>query len=180
MPADFDTQFALWLTQHGEEYAQGVNVLEFYHPAFGTYWVSDYGEALSLRTEAPYTSGDGFPFSGGLVFEAAALGFNIDLASDNVSTEQKIKIRMDNANGAVTSALRLLDLDDLQIPLRVTYRVYLDTHRTAPAFDPLALFVINVTSTRLAVEVEASVEALPNVASGIRYTLDLFPPLVYI
>ena len=32
MPANFDREFALWLTQHGQERAASVNVLEFSHP----------------------------------------------------------------------------------------------------------------------------------------------------
>lgn len=168
MPANFDAAFAEWLTQHGQVKAQGVNVLEFYHPAFFSHFVSDYGEPFAARTET------------GADFIANALGFEIDLAGDNVSTEQRVLIRMDNANGAVMDQIRSLTPDDLQVPCRCTYRAYLDTRRNAPAYDPLVMYVTRINATRLAVELEASTEAFPNITAGIRYTLERFPSLSYV
>ena len=168
MPAVYDSNYAKWLTQHGEVRAQGVSVLEFQHPKFGSRFVSDYGEAFAARTEE------------GLDFNAEALGFVIDSALESFSTEQRIRVRLDNANGAVTKELRTLDLDDLQTPVQLIARVYIDTKRAAPAYQPVELFLTNTRGTRLIVECEASADALPNVTAGMRYTFDLFPPLVFL
>jgi hypothetical protein len=168
MPAIYDSAYAQWLTQHGEVRSQGVNVLEFAHPKWGKRYVSDYGDAFAARTE------------GGVDFVAEPLGFIVDRAADNLSTEQRVVIRLDNANGLITKELRSLSLDDLQTAVAVTLRVYLDSKRTAPAYDPLVLYVTNTKAMRLAVECEASADLLPNVTAGVRYTFDLFPPLVYL
>lgn len=176
MPANFDAEFAKWLTQHGNERAVAVNVLEFRHTAWGpgggvvgSIWVSDYGEVFTATTEPPEVT-----------FDADPLGFIAEIAADNVSTEQRVTIQLDNANGLVAQQLRELDDDDLQTPVQVVYRAYLDSERGAPAIDPLTLFVVNVNMTRLALECEASAEVLPNVGAGTRYTLDLFPSLAYL
>lgn len=168
MPATFDNAYAQWLTQHGEVRSQGVTVLEFSHPKFGAKYVSDYGEDFAATTEL------------GAAFVAEPLGFIVDRAAESFSTEQRVTIRLDNANGRVTAELRSLDEDDLQTPVACTVRGYLDSKRDEPAFDPLALFVTSTRATRLAVECEASADALPNVTAGLRYTFDLFPPLVYL
>jgi len=168
MPAAFESNYAKWLTQHGEVRAQGVTVLQFSHTRFGDKYVSDYGE--------PFTAID----ENAVEFTAEPLGFVIDQATDNLSTEQRVLLRIDNANGAVTKELRSLTLDDLQEPVALTVRVYLDTRRSAPAYDPLVLFVTSTKANRLVVECEASADSLPNVTAGIRYTFDLFPPLVYL
>jgi len=176
MPATFDNDFALWLTQHGNERAVAVNVLEFVHPAWGpgggvpgSIWVTDYGDVFTATTEAPVRT-----------FDAEPLGFTVSTAADNVSTEQRVTIQLDNANGLVAKELRALTDADLQTPVQVIYRAYLDTNRAAPAIDPLTLFVISASMTRLAVEIEASAEVLPNIGAGTRYTLDRFPPLAYL
>ena len=168
MPATFDTAYAQWLTQHGEVRSQGVTVLEFSHPKFGSKFVSDYGEPFAAKTEL------------GANFTAEPLGFLVDRVVESFSTEQRVTLRLDNANGRVTNELRSLDEDDWQTPVTVTVRGYLDTKRTAPAFDPIVLVVTSTRATRLAVECEASADELPNVTAGIRYTFDLFPPLVYL
>jgi hypothetical protein len=168
MPAVYDSAYAKWLTQHGEVRAQGVNVLEFVHPKWGAKFVSDYGEPFAARTE------------GGVDFTAEPLGFIFDSAVDNFTTEQKLRIRLDNANGAVTNELRSLSLDDLQTPVQLIARAYIDTKRTAPAYQPVELFVTNTKAMRAIVECEASADALPNVSAGMRYTFDLFPPLVFL
>lgn len=173
MPATFDDDFALWLTQHGSERAVAVNVLEFLHPKWNVaghgLFVSDYGEDFEATTEAP-----------AFAFTAQPLGFIVNTAADNVTTEQKVTIQLDNANGLVAQQLRSLDDADLQTPVQVVYRPYLDSKRAAPAIDPLNLFVTNVNMNRLAVECEASADVLPNVSAGIRYTVDNFPPLAYL
>jgi hypothetical protein len=175
MPATFDESFALWLTQHGNERAIAVNVLEFRHEKWGpgggvvgSIWVSDYGEPFEATTEAA------------VAFTADLLGFEIEVAADNVTTEQRIMIRLDNVNGTVAQHLRALDFDDLQKEVQVVYRVYLDTDRSQPAIDPLTLFVVNASMTRTIVELEASADILPNVSAGTRYTIDDFPPLVWL
>lgn len=168
MPAIYSTDYAQWLTQHGDPHTQGVTVLEFYHPRFGRKFVSDYGQPFTFTTEA------------GQSFTAEPLGFEFDRAADNLSTEQRIVLRLDNANGRITQELRSLTLDDLQTEVVITVRLYLDSRRTAPAYDPLTLYVTNTKAVRLAVELEASADQLPNVIAGIRYTFDLFPPLVYL
>src|SRR5262245_56242848 len=126
MPASFDDDFALWLTQHGNERSVAVNVLEFRHSAWNDdddrgIFVSDYGEPFEATTEAPAFD-----------FTADALGFTADLATDNVTTEQRVTIRLDNANGLVAQQLRELTPTDLQEPVVVIFRTYLDTKRTAP------------------------------------------------
>lgn len=168
MPANFDDAFALWLTQHGEEKAVAVNVLQFQHAAFGSLWVSDFGEPFDAETET------------GAPFTAQALGLDIDVVADNVTTEQRVTMRLDNVNGYVAQQLRALTDDDLQTPVQVTYRAYLDTDRTGPKIDPLTLYVTNARMTRPLVELEASADLLPNVRAGIRYTIDAFPPLVFL
>lgn len=170
MPANFDRDFALWLTQHGNERAVAVNVLEFSHPAFGAIFVSDFGEDFQAFTEETPAR----------EFTAIPLGFTVDVAADNVTTEQRVVIRLDNVNGAVAHQLRQLTDDDLQIPVQVTYRAYLDTDRSAPAVDPLTLYVTSATMNRLTVECEASADYLPNVASGFRYTIENFPVLQFL
>src|SRR5262245_49436659 len=170
MPATFDDEFAKWLTQHGNERAVAVNVLEFLHPAWNVdghgIFVSDYGEDFEATTEAP-----------AFTFTAQPLGFTAELATDNVTTEQRVTIRLDNANGLIAQQLRALDDTDWQTPVQVIYRTYLDSKRDVPAIDPLTLFVIGTNMTRLVVECEASADVLPNVGAGVRYTLDKFPTL---
>ena len=175
MPATFDESFALWLTQHGNERAIAVNVLEFRHEKWGpgggvigSLWVSDFGEPFEATTESA------------VAFTAEMLGFEIEVAADNVTTEQRIMIRLDNVNGRVAHELRSLDDDDLQKSVQVVYRVYLDTDRSAPKIDPLTLYVVSASMTRPLVELEASADILPNVQSGSRYTIDDFPTLVWL
>jgi hypothetical protein len=168
MPATFDRAFNLWLTQHGSERAAAVNVLEFLHPKWGSVVVSDYGETFTALRET------------GVQFVAQPLGFTIDVAADNVSTEQRVVIRMDNANGAVADQLRSLTDEDLQTAVLVVYRVYLDSDLDSPQIDPLSLYVTGAQLTRLVVEVEASADTLPNVGAGTRYTIDNFRPLIYL
>jgi len=171
MPANFDRQFALWLTQHGNERAVAVNVLEFTHPAFpAPLFVSDFGDDFTATTEeaTPRT------------FTAIPLGFSVDVNADNVSTEQRVTIRLDNVNGAVANQLRALSDDDLQTPVQVTYRAYLDTDRSAPAIDPLTLYVTSAHMSRLTVECDGTADYLPNVASGHRYTIENFPVLTFL
>jgi hypothetical protein len=168
MPATFDESFALWLTQHGNERAIAVNVLEFVHAAWGSIFVSDFGEPFDATTEDARA------------FTAGQLGFEIEVAADNVTTEQRIQIRIDNVNGLVAQQLRSLSDEDIQTPVQVIYRVYLDTDRSAPAIDPLSLYVVQVIMTRPLVEIEASADLLPNVQAGTRYTIDDFPTLVWL
>jgi hypothetical protein len=173
MPATFDAEFAKWLTQHGNERAVAVNVLEFLHPKWNVgghgIFVSDYGETFTATTEPT-----------AFTFDAQPLGFTVETAADNVSTEQRVTIQLDNANGLIAQQLRSLNDADLQTPVSVVYRAYLDTDRSAPAIDPLTLFVVNISMTRLLVECEASADVLPNIGAGTRYTLDRFPPLAYL
>jgi Domain of unknown function (DUF1833) len=176
MPANFDTEFSKWLTQHGNERAVAVNVLEFSHPAWGpgggvpgSIWVCDYGEDFTATTEAPPRD-----------FTALPLGFVCELTSDNVSTEQTVTLRVDNVNGLVAQQIRALNYDDLQKPVEIIYRAYLDIDRAAPAIDPLNLFVVNVAMSRTVVEIEGNADVLPNIQAGTRYTLDGFPSLAYL
>lgn len=171
MPANFDRAFALWLTQHGNERAVAVNVLEFTHPAFAApIFVSDFGEDFSATTEGPAPR----------AFTAIPLGFTADVTADNVNTEQRVQVRLDNVNGAVANQLRALTDEDLQQPVQITYRAYLDTDRSGPAIDPITLYVTSATMTRLVVELEATADYLPNVASGHRYTIENFPVLQFL
>jgi Domain of unknown function (DUF1833) len=169
MPANFDSAFALWLTQHGSERSAAVNVLQFSHDAWDApIYVSDYGEEFTARDE------------GGAEFTALPLGFVIDVAADNVTTEQRVLIRLDNASGVVGAQLRTLTDEDLLTPLTVVYRVYLDTDRDGPQIDPMTLFVVDVHLSRLVVECEASADFLPNVSAGTRYTVERFPTLAFV
>jgi hypothetical protein len=168
MPANFDSAFNLWLTQHGSERSAAVNVLDFRHPKWGSVIVSDYGEPFRARDEL------------GVEFVAEPLAFTIDVAADNVTTEQRVLIKLDNVNGAVANKLRELTDEDLQTAVQVIYTVYLDTEAQAPQIDPLLLYVTGVGLSRLIAEVEASADLLPNVSSGIRYTIDNFQPLLYL
>lgn len=170
MPANYDAAFARWLTQHGEVRAKGVNVLEFFHPAFPTvYYFSDYGDDFAALTET------------GAALLATPIGFEVDAAGDNLTTEQRVLVRMDAAQGQIMEVLRSLTPEALNTdPIRLTWRCYLDTKRTAPAFDPIVLYVTNVQATRLVIELECSTETLPNISGGMRYTLERFPTLVYL
>lgn len=168
MPVTFADAYALWLTQHGSAGAVGVYVLEFVHSSFGVIRVSDYGEPFLARTET------------GEEFTATPLGFEIAETGEQLTSEQRCVIRMDNANGAVTAQLRALTLDDLQEYVTVRLRGYLDTDRSAPAYPPVELYLVGVKATRLAVELEVSTEPLPNLQAGLRYTLENFPALAYI
>lgn len=168
MPANFDREFSLWLTQHGQERAAPVNVLEFRHPAFASIYATDYGEPFSARKED------------GTQFTATPIGFSIDIAADGTTTEQRVLIRVDNVNGAIMSQLRALTPEDLQDACEVIYRTYLDTRLNAPAIDPVRLFVTGVRGTRVACEIEASADDLPNVQAGIRYTIERFPTMAFL
>lgn len=172
MPATFDIEFAKWLTQHGNERAVAVNVLEFQHDKWNVdghgIFVSDFGEPFAATTED------------GHAFEAQPMGFEIEVTPDSVTTEQRIRVKLDNVHGLVSQQLRTLDDDDIQKSVVAIYRVYLDTDRTTPAIDPLVLVVINVTTTRPIAEIEASADFLPNVQAGSRYTIDDFPTLVWL
>lgn len=172
MPATLDPLYAQWLTQHGQVRAQAVNVLEFTHlapaPAFAPLYVSDFGEPFTATLETA------------VEITAQALGFTIDSSLDNLTTQQRLVIRMDAANGLVMDQFRALTLDDLQYAVTLTHRVYLDTKRTAPVMDPLVLYVTRLDATRLAVELEASDEPFPNISTGLRYTLERFPTLAYL
>jgi hypothetical protein len=46
--------------------------------------------------------------------------------------------------------------------------------------DPLDFFLIDLSATRLVVEMRCAASILPNIAAGIRYTLDTFPTLIYL
>jgi len=176
MPAAYDRQFALWLTQHGQPRAASVNVLEFVHPRWvvagtnptGSIWVSDYGDTFDAIAEDARA------------FSAQPIGLMVDLVADNLTTEQRLTIRLDNVNGLVMSQLRLLSPDDLQTPIALNYRCYLDSKRTAPAIDPAQLVVAEIKAMRTIVEIVATVDVLPNTPAGMRYILDNFPPLAYL
>lgn len=172
MPTTLDPLYAQWLTQHGQVRSNAVNVLEFVHlaptPAFAPIYVSDYGEEFKARLET------------GVDIVARALGFTIDGAVDNLTTEQRVIIRMDAVNGAVMDQFRALSMDDLQSPVQIVHRAYMDTKRSAPVMDPLLLYVTQLKATRVAVEIEASIEPFPNVSTGKRYLLEHFPTLAYL
>jgi hypothetical protein len=174
MPATFDSAFALWLTQHGSERSIAVNVLQFSHAKWnattGPIYVSDFGEDFTATTEPPTS----------VAFTATPLGFMIDATADNVSTEQRIMVRIDNAHGAVAQQLRSLTDEDLLTPVSVTYRTYLDTDRSGPVIDPLTMYATNINMNRLTVECEITADYLPNVGAGTRYTIEDYPPLAYL
>src|SRR5262245_59099694 len=140
MPANFDPEFAKWLTQHGNERAVAVNVLEYLHPKWNVgghgIFVSDFGEDFAATTEPP-----------AFAFTAQPLGFTVEIAADNITTEQRVVIQLDNANGLVSQQLRSLNDADLQTPVTVVYRAYLDSDRSGPAIDPLTLFVVTTSMT---------------------------------
>jgi hypothetical protein len=163
------SEYELWRTQHGLQESQGVQVLEFQHAKWGSYWVSDYGAAFDARTE------------GGVNFTADAVAFELELPKENNSTQSEMTVRMDALAGFVVAQLRGMTDAQRQQPITVILRFYLDTSAPrVPVTDPLSYLVIDVAATRLAVELRCAATLLPNIAAGTRYTMDKFPTLAYL
>jgi hypothetical protein len=162
------TDYELWATQHGLEYAQPVEVLEFSHPDFDSEWLVRYGEDFDGTTET------------GEDFHATAVAFSVELPKTNNSTQSEMSIRMDALGGYVISRIRAMTDLQRQEPMRIVWRVYLDTDPSAPVLDPLEFYLVDVSATRLALELRCAADILPNIAAGIRYTIDTFPTLAYL
>ena len=162
------TEYELWATQHGSADAQAVQVLQFTHPKWGSLWLTDYGAAFAAVTE------------GAVAFEAVAVAFEVELPKTNNTTQSELLLRLDALGGFVMSQVRAMTDAERKIPIGLTWRLYLDTHRAAPQIDPLAFIIVNITGTRLVVEFHCAASALPNIAAGSRYTLDKFPALAYL
>ena len=163
------TDYELWLTQHDLADVAAAQVLEFQHPAWGSYWITDYGQELEAHV-AP----------GGAAFVALPVPFTLDKPQSGQSTQQDLTIKMDALGGRVLGYIRDLTTAQRDIPVRVLYRIYLDNDLSTPVLDPLVFELRDVAATRLVTELHCSVTVLPNQIAGSRYTLDSFPTLAYI
>lgn len=162
------TDYELWATQHGLADVQGVQVIEFAHYKFGSFYVSDYGAKFGALTESA------------VPFDAEPVAFELDLPKQQNSTQSEMTIRMDALSGFIMSQIRAMTDDERKIPIAVILRFYLDNERDAPTLDPLAFVVINVNATRVAVELSCAATILPNIAAGTRYTMENFPSLSFL
>src|SRR5262245_320015 len=163
MPTDYE----LWVTQHGLPDAQQVQVLEFKHEAWGSLWVTDYGTPFSGTTEEPVD------------FTAEPVAFTLDLPKSGSTTQQELIVRMDALGGYVINQIRQMTDADRESPIELIWRAYLDSDHSAPAIDSLSFELLDISATRLAVEMRCAGTVFPNVQVGIRYTIDRFPTLAY-
>lgn len=161
--------YELWLTQHSLQEVAQVQVLEFQHPAWGSLWISDYGREFEART-APWA----------VAFTALPVPFVLDKPQSGQSTQQDLTIKLDAIGGQVLNYVRTLTDAQRRTPVKVLYRVYLDSDLTQPVLDPLVFELRDASATRLVTELHCAVTTLPNVIAGTRYTLDTFPTLAYL
>jgi len=166
MPVDPD--YELWATQHALVDVQCVQVLEFQHQKWGSLWITDYGAQFTGKTETNVS------------FTAEPVAFRVDPPKSGVTTQQEFVLRMDALGGYVISNIRNMTDAERNIPIKLVWRLYLDSKPNAPSLDPLDFYIVDVSATRLVVEIRAAATILPNVAAGIRYTIDRFPTLAYL
>lgn len=164
MPTDYE----LWATQHGGVDAQAVQVLEFVHPKWGSLWVCDYGAKFAATTE------------GAVAFVAEPVAFEVELPKQNSTTQSEMTLRLDALGGYVMSQVRAMTDLERTVPIALNWRLYLDTHPAAPQLDPLSFVIVNIGGTRTVVEFQCAATAFPNIAAGVRYTIDNFPSLAYL
>jgi hypothetical protein len=164
MPTDYE----LWATQHGAVDAQSVQVLEFVHSKWGSLWLTDYGAQFAATAEDSRA------------FVAEPVGFEVELPKQTSSTQSEMNLRLDALGGYVMSQVRAMTDAQRTESIVLNWRLYLDTHRAAPQLDPLSFVVTNIGGTRLLVEFQCAATAFPNIASGMRYTIDNFPSLAYL
>lgn len=163
------TEYELWATQHGMIDVQQVQVLEFAHDNWpSSLWVTDYGERFTATTEDARQ------------FTAEAVAFDVDLPKSSNSTQSEMTIRLDALAGYVVTTIRNMTDADRALPIRIAWRPYLDNNRSAPTLGALKFVVLEITATRVAVELRCAVTIFPNVGSGVRYTIDRFPSLAYL
>lgn len=163
------TAYELWLTQHDLQEVAQAQVLEFQHYAWGSLWITDYGSEFTARTNA-----------GSAPFAALPVAFTLDKPQSGQSTQQDLTIKIDALGGRVLGYIRALTEAQRRAPVKVLYRVYLDSDLTQPVLDPLVFELRDVAATRLVTELHCTVTTLPNVIAGTRYTLDNFPTLAYV
>lgn len=166
MPVDPD--YAKWLAQHSLPDAQAVQVLEFQHPKWGSQFLTDYGAGFSGTTETA------------VAFTAQPVAMQLEKPSSGATTQQELSVKMDALGGYVIDQIRQMTDAERDIPIKLIWRVYLDTKPGAPALDPLDFLVLDVSATRVVVDLRCAANLLPNVAAGIRYTLDKFPTLAFL
>ena len=164
MPTDYE----LWATQHALAEAQLVQVLELQHPAWGSLFISDYGVDFAGTTEAA------------VAFVASAISFTIELPTSTPTTQQEMTIKLDALGGLVMQRVRAMTDAQRAVPIMVIYRPYLDIDPSAPCIDPSSFVVLNFSATRLVTQLDCAATVLPNIAAGIRYTIDQFPTLAYL
>lgn len=162
------TDYQLWATQHGLADAQLVQVLEFQHPHWGSIFVSDYGIDFAATTEAA------------VAFTASPVSFTVDLPTSTPTTQQDMTIKMDALGGLVMGNVRALSDAERQVPIVVILRFYLDADPGAPCLAPFTFIVLNISGTRLVVQFICAATLLPNVAAGIRYTIEDFPSMAFL
>lgn len=162
------TDYELWATQHGLSDVQAVQVLEFTHSKWGSFFVTDYGQRFAGKTH------------GDLDFEAEPVAFEVELPKEQNSTQSEMVIRMDALSGFVMQQIRAMTDEERAEAINVIWSLYLDNDHDAPTVDPLSLVVMNVNATRIAVEMTCAASMLPNIQAGTRYTIDRYPSLAYL
>lgn len=163
------TDYELWATQHGLIDVQQLQVLEFAHDNWPeSFWLTDYGAQFAGTTET------------GRAFLAEPVAFEAELPKQANSTQSEMTLRIDALSGYVVTQIRKMTDADRALPIRVSWRVFLDNKPAAPVTSALQFVVVDINATRVAVELRCAVTIFPNIASGVRYTIDRFPTLAYL
>lgn len=161
-------QYATWTGHDYPEQAQLVNCLaiSFFYPVgpptkeYG-YNICDYGQ----------------PFNGFI-----PLPFRIENQSRTNTTEQTIRIVIDNINGIIyRDYLKPLTALQREDPVLVDHYIYLDSEPATPVFYPPSRYYLheaNITVSQ--VILEASNTFLPQQRAGTAYTARQFPSLYYL
>ena len=168
--ADTYSEFAEWSGHDTPTQAQEVNALaiDLQNISGPIYYVSDYGQPISLVDE------------GGTSHDYEPVGFTIEAQEVGPTTEQSILIHMDGLNGFLYSILKNMTSADRQKEITITHRSYLDTFKTAPAFDPPPVYTLKEGVGNLgSLKLKAQASTLPNKRAGVVYTPSQFKTLYF-
>lgn len=100
-------------------------------------------------------------FEDGRKFDALPLAFRVDLPDAGTQGRQDMGITFDNVGAEIWNALELAQTKP-DVPIVVTWRVYLKSNLAAPAAQPFRLSVVNVTATQEVVTMTAQRSDLIN------------------
>lgn len=120
-----------------------IDVLELSHPAWSQSYVLANNQATTTVT-----------FEDGRRVDAQPVGFSVDLPDAGTQGRQDMAITMDNVGAELWFALEQAQAQP-KFSIAVTWRVYLNSQRGAPAANPLRLAVVSVTATLAAVQMLA-------------------------